>query len=32
MKPQDKAEELISKFEKIKDSLSPYGNSLLLDK
>ena len=29
---KEKAEELISKFEKIKDSLSPYGNSLLFDK
>ena len=32
MTPKEKAEELISKFEKIEDSLSPYGNSLLFDK
>ena len=32
MTPKEKSEELISKFEKIKDSLSPYGNSLLFDK
>ena len=32
MTPKEKSEELISKFEKIKDSLSPHGSSLLFDK